>query len=65
MVNRRITRNNLHLYLNPEREVDEGAAAVHGMTWDDLRDRGFSRIVVLPMYPQYSAATSASTVGWV
>ena len=24
MVNRRITRNNLHLYINPEREVDEG-----------------------------------------
>ena len=39
MVNRRITRNNLHLYINPEREVDEGAAAVHGMTWDDLRDK--------------------------
>ncbi|MDO4638140.1 MAG: DNA polymerase III subunit epsilon [Lautropia sp.] len=39
MVNRRITGNNLHLYINPEREVDEGAAAVHGMTWDDLRDK--------------------------
>jgi ferrochelatase len=26
----------------------------------DLRDRGFSRIVVLPMYPQYSAATSGT-----
>lgn len=39
MVNRRLTGNNLHLYLNPEREVDEGAARVHGMTWDDLRDK--------------------------
>lgn len=39
MVNRRITGNNLHIYLNPEREVDEGAARVHGMTWDDLRDK--------------------------
>lgn len=39
LVNRRLTRNNLHLYLNPEREVDEGAARVHGMTWDDLRDK--------------------------
>ena len=46
MVNRRITRNNLHLYINPEREVDEGAAAVHGMTWDDLRDKPtFAQIV--------------------
>ena len=26
----------------------------------DLRDRGFSRIVVLPMYPQYSATTSGT-----
>ncbi|MDO5103403.1 MAG: DNA polymerase III subunit epsilon [Lautropia sp.] len=39
MVNRRLTHNNLHLYINPEREVDEGAARVHGMTWDSLRDK--------------------------
>ncbi|MCK2169463.1 DNA polymerase III subunit epsilon, partial [Thalassospira xiamenensis] len=25
VVNRRITGNNLHLYINPEREIDEGA----------------------------------------
>ena len=29
MVNRRITRNNLHLYINPEREVDEGAGSLY------------------------------------
>ncbi|MDO4682620.1 MAG: DNA polymerase III subunit epsilon [Lautropia sp.] len=39
MINRRLTHNNLHLYINPEREVDEGAARVHGMTWDSLRDK--------------------------
>ena len=39
VVNRRLTRNNLHFYLNPEREIDEGATRVHGMTWDDLRDK--------------------------
>lgn len=39
MINRRLTHNNLHLYINPEREVDEGAARVHGMTWDTLRDK--------------------------
>jgi DNA polymerase III subunit epsilon len=39
IVNRRLTGRTLHLYLNPEREVDEGATEVHGMTWDDLRDK--------------------------
>lgn len=27
-----------HRYINPEREIDEGAAAVHGLTRDRLRD---------------------------
>jgi DNA polymerase-3 subunit epsilon len=39
IVNRRLTGRTLHLYLNPEREVDEGATEVHGLTWDDLRDK--------------------------
>ncbi|MFM1988964.1 MAG: polymerase subunit epsilon [Pseudomonadota bacterium] len=39
IVNRRLTGRTLHRYLNPEREVDEGATEVHGMTWDDLRDK--------------------------
>jgi len=39
IVNRRLSGRSLHLYLNPEREVDEAATEVHGMTWDDLRDK--------------------------
>jgi DNA polymerase-3 subunit epsilon len=39
MVNRRLTRNNFHLRLNPEREIDAAATSIHGMTWDDLRDK--------------------------
>ncbi len=39
IVNRRPTGRSLHLYVNPERPVDEAAAEVHGMTWDDLRDK--------------------------
>jgi DNA polymerase-3 subunit epsilon len=39
IVNRRLSGRTLHLYLNPEREVDEAATEVHGMTWDDLRDK--------------------------
>jgi DNA polymerase-3 subunit epsilon len=38
-VNRRATGRNLHLYFDPDREVDPGAAEVHGMTWDDLRGK--------------------------
>ena len=39
VVNRRITGNNLHFYFNPEREIDEGAQAVHGISLDMLRDK--------------------------
>ena len=39
LVNRRVTTRYFHEYLNPEREVDAGAAAVHGMTWDSLKDK--------------------------
>ncbi len=37
VVNRRITGNTLHFYLNPERSIDEGALAVHGLTEERLR----------------------------
>jgi DNA polymerase III subunit epsilon len=39
LVDRRPTGRNLHLYFDPEREVDPGAAEVHGMTWEDLKGR--------------------------
>ena len=39
MVNRRFTGNNFHHYINPEREIDEAAIEVHGITMEDLRDK--------------------------
>jgi DNA polymerase-3 subunit epsilon len=39
LVDRRPTGRNLHLYFDPEREVDFGAAEVHGMTWEDLKGK--------------------------
>jgi DNA polymerase-3 subunit epsilon len=36
---RRPTGRHLHFRLDPEREIDAGATEVHGMTWDDLRDK--------------------------
>jgi DNA polymerase-3 subunit epsilon len=38
-VDRRITDRSFHVYINPEREIDEGATQVHGMTWDQLKDK--------------------------
>lgn len=46
MVNRRITGNNLHLYLNPERQIDIAASEVHGITLDQLLDKPKFREVV-------------------
>jgi len=37
LVARRPTGRHFHRYLNPEREIDEGATAVHGLTLDKLR----------------------------
>jgi len=37
LVNRRPTGRHLHLYFNPEREIDSGATDVHGKTWEDLK----------------------------
>ena len=36
---REITGNNLHLYINPERDIDEGAVKVHGITTEFLADK--------------------------
>ncbi|MDD2721695.1 MAG: DNA polymerase III subunit epsilon [Gallionella sp.] len=36
---RKVSRRHFHHYLDPEREVDEDAARVHGFTWDMLRGR--------------------------
>lgn len=39
MVNRRLTGNTLHLYLNPERKGNEEAIKVHGLTDDFLAEK--------------------------
>ncbi|HEY5665316.1 MAG TPA: DNA polymerase III subunit epsilon [Gammaproteobacteria bacterium] len=36
LVNRRITGREFHRFVNPERDIDEGAVAVHGISRDDL-----------------------------
>ncbi len=39
MVNRRLTGNHFHRYLNPEREIDTGAQQVHGIALEFLQDK--------------------------
>ena len=39
LIDRRPTGRHLHMYVNPEREIDAGATEVHGFTWDMLRDK--------------------------
>jgi len=39
LVDRRLTRNNFHQYLQPDREIDQGAVEVHGITNEFLSDK--------------------------
>jgi DNA polymerase-3 subunit epsilon len=46
LVNRRITGRDFHRFLNPERDIDEGAEAVHGISREDLETAPLFREVV-------------------
>lgn len=39
LINRRLTNNHFHVYLNPDREIDEAAQEVHGITLEFLQDK--------------------------
>ena len=39
LMNRRLTGRRLHYYLQPDREIDEGALEVHGITREFLQDK--------------------------
>lgn len=39
MMNRRLTGNHFHRYLNPDRDIEEGALQVHGITREFLQDK--------------------------
>lgn len=38
LLGRRLTKNNLHLYINPERDIPKDAEAIHGLTAERLKD---------------------------
>ena len=39
IINRKFTGEQFHVYLNPDRESDEGALAIHGLTSEFLSDK--------------------------
>jgi DNA polymerase-3 subunit epsilon len=46
LVNRRLTQQHFHVYINPEREVEEEALAVHGISNEFLQEKPkFAEIV--------------------
>src|SRR5580698_7210905 len=47
LINRRLTGRTYHQYLNPERDIDEGAQQVHGLTRETLAKE--------PTFPQIHA----------
>ncbi len=47
LVNRRLTGNHYHQYINPQREIDQGAIEVHGITNESLDDK--------PLFAQVAA----------
>lgn len=47
MIDRRLTGNSLHLYINPECLIDPEASKIHGITDADVRDKPIFKDVVL------------------
>lgn len=46
LIDRRLTGNNFHVYINPERESEEGALRVHGLTTEFLSTKPlFAQII--------------------
>lgn len=46
VIDRRITGNDFHVFINPEREVDAGAFRVHGISTEFLQDKPYFNEIV-------------------
>ncbi|MEW5008225.1 MAG: DNA polymerase III subunit epsilon [Cycloclasticus sp.] len=56
LINRRLTGNNFHYYLNPQREIDEGAVEVHGLTSEFLADKPLYEDIATELYDYLKGA---------
>ena len=50
LINRRLTGNNFHFYINPQRLIDEGAIEVHGITNESLLDKPLFEEIAEDLY---------------
>jgi DNA polymerase III subunit epsilon len=50
LVNRRASGRRFHHYLNPERDIDEGALAVHGISREELQDKPCFRDIAAELH---------------
>jgi DNA polymerase-3 subunit epsilon len=55
LLNRRASERHFHRYLNPERDIDEGARAIHGISSQDLADK--------PRFAEIAAEFTAFVAG--
>ena len=46
LIDRKLTGNHFHTYLNPQRDVDEGAFRVHGISTEFLQDKPLFKAIV-------------------
>mgnify|MGYP003385914722 CR=1 FL=1 len=56
IINRRFTGNNFHEYINPLRDIDEGAMAVHGISNEDLADKPIYEDIAESLYEYLEGA---------
>jgi DNA polymerase-3 subunit epsilon len=56
VINRRLTGNNFHYYLNPQRDIDEGAVAVHGLTSEFLAEKPLYEDIAEELYSYLKGA---------
>ena len=47
MINRKVTNQTFHTYLNPQRLIDEGAMRVHGITNEFVTDKPYFKDIVV------------------
>lgn len=52
IIDRKLTGQHFHTYINPERDVEEGAFRVHGISTDFLQDKPFFK-EVMPKFLQF------------
>jgi len=56
LINRKLTGNNFHQYINPDREIDQGAIEVHGITNEFLADKPYFSDIAESMVSYLSGA---------